>query len=1101
VNTAQAQIADDSSFAPRAAGSSNAVSMLSATYVGTVREKVAQFDATLRISSVASNQTLVLFGDDVAVQEFKTDAREAKLMRQGHDVALRLGAAGEASVQLKLVVKLGGDATKRRLSFGIPPALSSRLEVAIDETEADVEFPTAVSFQRAPDNKETRVTAILGAGDRVDLLWTPRLKRISDMAASVFVQNTTLVTVGGGAVNTRAVLDYQVTQGELRQAKIRLPAGQRLLRVEGDWIRVWESNDDGPSQMLTVDLIKGIAPTYRLTIETEKTLDPLPASVRIEVPHVQDVVREAGLLALRDGEELNLSVENAQDLQRVDAGEFSRNGAFKADGLTGAWRFFTPGFVLAARAEAIQSQLDATARNAFRIGFEEIALAASVDYTIKKAGVFLLRLAVPEGYRIESVSSHPRGQRLNQVPQAQAFSAVPRRDLSWVEKTNPRVVEVSLTERTLGDFSLLIKLARSHKELPRAITLDGVAPLGAQKLAGFVSVVSEPGVAIRTTAFEGLTEIPASALGDSGAAALESAFGTPAARSAVQAYKLTGTDPATAGAWKLSLATEPVESWVRAEIVNVVSLSEILISGKTLVRYDVQNAPAREFRLRIPTNYTNVEVSGPDIRRRDTGAEYRVELQNKVRGSYTLTVAWELPRTARTNLTAPELVAFTGIEAPGAERETGEIVFLARPPLQLTESSVSDSLVRIDARELPAWAGVSQTADASGEAPVLVYRYLRPGYQAVLDVRHFDQASVLQALADSARLATVVADDGQMMTQMTLSLRNNGLQHLEVELPAGARVWSAFVAGQPVRPTTRGAKLMLPLERRDADDAPVAIELTFVGIQKFPRNKGVVNLESPKLDVPLKNARWDLYLPADYNYDRFDGSMAHDSDAAPSVQVYSSRDYARQEQEKRATKSVEFQLSLSNARKNINEGKLNGAYNELRNATENPNSSGQGQAEIELLNRDYNRIQADNLINAQRAYTATNYQRLAGKGAIDFQPAQRAGEQVQYDTEVAEQQWGALQRAQIVTLAKVQPLRANLPTRGQHHSFSQVLQTEVNRPMTIHFEASNAKELGWFQRLIYAAGAFVMLWILAAVFLRHAPPRLQRDHAGLESRL
>ena len=39
---------------------------------------------------------------------------------------------------------------------------------------------------------------------------------------------------------SRAVLDYQVTQGELRQLKVRLPAGQRLLRVEGELIRTWE---------------------------------------------------------------------------------------------------------------------------------------------------------------------------------------------------------------------------------------------------------------------------------------------------------------------------------------------------------------------------------------------------------------------------------------------------------------------------------------------------------------------------------------------------------------------------------------------------------------------------------------------------------------------------------------------------------------------------------------------------------------------------------------------------------------------------------------------------------------------------------------------
>ena len=83
---------------------------------------------------------------------------------------------------------------------------------------------------------------------------------------------------------------------------------------------------------------------------------------------------------------------------------------------------------------------------------------------------------------------------------------------------------------------------------------------------------------------------------------------------------------------------------------------------------------------------------------------------------------------------------------------------------------------------------------------MLVYRYLRPGYKLVLEARRYDEAEVLQALIDNARLATVVADDGQMMTEVSLSIRNNGRQHLEIELPEKTTVWSAFVGGEPVRP-------------------------------------------------------------------------------------------------------------------------------------------------------------------------------------------------------------------------------------------------------------------------------------------------------------
>ncbi len=1036
----------------------NAISMVSATYSGTVRDKVAQLDATLILSSIATNQSILLFGSEVAVQQFSTDAREARLVRQGQGVALRLGDKGHATVKLKLVARLEGDVTRRRLAFAIPPALASQLSVTIDEPEADVEFPTAISFQRSTNRTETHVEAILGAGDRVELIWTPRMKRIAEMAASIFAQNTTLVTVGGGAVNTRSVLDYQVTQGELRQVKVKLPVGQRLLRVEGEWIRVWELNNEGGAQILTVDLLKGVSPGYRLTVETEKVLDVLPAQVKVEVPHVQDVIRENGLVALLGGEELSVSIDNAQELQRVDAAEFAKSGAFKADGLVSAYRFFKQGFTLTARAEAIQPHVEAIARNSIRVGFEAVNLSARIDYTIKKAGIFQLRLAVPAGYRVDAVTGNGVSQ--------------------WHGKPESNTVEVLLKERTMGAFTLQVALSKAHKELPATLEFSGVTPLDVQKLTGFVSVSSEAGAALKTATFEGLTEIPAAALGE----------GRPSG-GGMLGYKCVGTDPATAGAWKLSVSTEVVESWVRAEVANVVSLTETLLSGRAMVRYDIQNAPVKEFRLRIPTNYANVEITGPNIRRRDrTNDLWRVELQNKVRGVQVLTVTWEQARPAKTNGAVADLVNFTGVEAVGVERETGVVILMTRPPLQVTEKSALEPLVRIDVRELPDWSGVTATSGgAGGEVPVLVYRYLRPGYALGVEAKRFNEAAVLQALVDSARFTTVVADDGQMMTEMVLGIRNNGLQHLEVELPADAAVWSAFVAGQPVRPATQNNKVLLPLERSGADDAPVSVELTYVGRQAFPRGKGNVKLASPKLDVPLKNARWDLYLPPDYNYSAFAGSMAHEASEAPVVQVYSSLEYRKQEDEKKVAKKSDLRSFLSSARSRLAEGKLKVANEEFNNASRYNKDEADGDTLRELaeLKKELGRSQSSNLIQAQRAYSAENAKRLSGKAAAADAPAEQlakqVAEQVRYDAEAAEQQWGALQRAQELTVAKVQPLRANLPTRGLRHSFSQVLQTEVGKEMTIQFSAANAKETGWFKQLVYFTGGFLLLWIFVNV--------------------
>ena len=59
------------------------ISILSANYSGTVSDRVAQLEATLQLSSSKSGETISLFGEDVAVQQFSVKSGDAKLVREG----------------------------------------------------------------------------------------------------------------------------------------------------------------------------------------------------------------------------------------------------------------------------------------------------------------------------------------------------------------------------------------------------------------------------------------------------------------------------------------------------------------------------------------------------------------------------------------------------------------------------------------------------------------------------------------------------------------------------------------------------------------------------------------------------------------------------------------------------------------------------------------------------------------------------------------------------------------------------------------------------------------------------------------------------------
>ena len=133
--------------------------------------------------------------------------------------------------------------------------------------------------------------------------------------------------------------------------------------------------------------------------------------------------------------------------------------------------------------------IEATVHNQARIGTEQISLAATVNYYIRRAGIFGLKLIVPADFKVQSVG----GPGIQQWTTREADGA--------------SFLDVAFDNRTIGTYSLQVRLARRFAEMPGTIAIPGVHPAGVDKLSAFVAVYAEPGVAVKTGALEGVVEI------------------------------------------------------------------------------------------------------------------------------------------------------------------------------------------------------------------------------------------------------------------------------------------------------------------------------------------------------------------------------------------------------------------------------------------------------------------------------------------------------------------------------------------------------------------------------------------------------------------
>jgi len=270
------------------------------------------------------------------------------------------------------------------------------------------------------------------------------------------------------------------------------------------------------------------------------------------------------------------------------------------------------------------------------------------------------------------------------------------------------------------------------------------------------------------------------------------------------------------------------------------------------------------------------------------------------------------------------------------------------------------------------------------------------------------------------------------------------------------------------------------------DEALVSVAVTYVDTNSFPKGRGTVNFVSPKLDVPLKSARWELFLPPNYAYSDFSGTMAREIIAGKlSLSSFSLSEYTVKERDAKAAAIAEARKDVSGAWGQLGKGNLREASVEY-NRVKVKGAIGGENGEAKQLEKQLRAAQASNLIRAQNDFSLLNNGQLLDRAQQTATGVPNQPMPAYYDNETAEAQWTKLQQAQEIAAAKVQPLRINLPTRGLSYTFTQVLQTEVNKPLTIQLTAANAKTGHWPARLGLSLAGFLALWGIVVAALRVA---------------
>jgi hypothetical protein len=220
--------------------------------------------------------------------------------------------------------------------------------------------------------------------------------------------------------------------------------------------------------------------------------------------------------------------------------------------------------------------------------------------------------------------------------------------------------------------------------------------------------------------------------------------------------------------------------------------------------------------------------------------------------------------TAQTQAEIP-LVTFVG-----TQRETGEVLVEGEGAMELTATE-KGGLRRMDFKEISPYL-----RSLAGSTLHAAFRYQkRPAEIPAVELEwvRFPQSPVLSAIAQRAVVTTLVTSEGRSLTEVKLTLKNKAQPFLKLELPAGATILSADVAGEKVKPVEGADGSRVPLLRagfRPTD----AYEISFVFLHAGApfAKKGDADLSLPKMDVPIGQLQWEVFFPQRYRVANFAGN-------------------------------------------------------------------------------------------------------------------------------------------------------------------------------------------------------------------------------------
>ncbi len=720
---------------------------------------------------------------------------------------------GEFPLELKFDAAVRRSNSWNSVDFRV--ASSALQPIVLEGLGANTQFEFAGAAR--PERSGSAFVSYLPPDGAVKLAWreaAPQAEGKLFYAAEMLSQ----LSVAPGLMRQTALLDFKVMQGELSRITLLLRGQGEITRVQGEHVLSWnllpiaDSND----RRLVIQFNQPQKEQFTLQIQMQTPLGAFPQTAGALRLTPEGATRFSGYFRIVNEGAVRLEVAQAAGLSQISPEQFpetdlSRNLLRVTGNQRFAYRFSSVDFTLRIQADQILPELSVSEVLAYQLGENELAIDGEIEVDIREAPLRELLLHVPKGYGLA---------RLN----AAGISDYFLRETPTETNAELRLV---YGQPVSGRQVVQFRLERNKALETAAWDLPRVEVVKAKAVRGHVATAAEPGFRLTAERTQGLTEI-ATAFFPRKVAGIQSAFRL--------------SDPA----WQAALRVERLPQTVQVDALHLFSIGEGVAYGSSVMNYVISGAPMSAFRVELSDEYFNVEFTGKDVRNwQKTAGGYLVQLHTPVAGAYTLLASYERPFKSQ-----GETLAFMGARPLEAQSDQGYTLVISAYQFQVRPVEVSSGLLPLEPGELPAEYRLFF------DAPILAaYRYTSRPFNLRLALSPLAQGDSLSQVVDRASLATHIAKDGQVLTDVRYFVKNRGHPNLRLRLPANTQLWSATVNGAPVVPVTDAQANLIPLPQQADASAVLEVALQLASPAKEAQR---ITVGAPLVGAPVLLAQWKL---------------------------------------------------------------------------------------------------------------------------------------------------------------------------------------------------------------------------------------------------